>query len=45
MKKLTEKEKQILLINIRRNKYPTLSASILLKDKDTLNKTFKTKER
>ena len=43
MKKLTEKEKQILLINIRRNKYPTLSASILLKD--ALNKTFKTKEK
>lgn len=45
MKKLTEKEKQILLINIRKNKYPTLSASILLKDKDTLNKAFNTKER
>ena len=43
MKKLTEKEKQILLINIRVNKYPSLSASILLKD--MLNKTFKIKER
>jgi hypothetical protein len=40
---MTEREKQILLINIRINKYPSLSASILLKD--MLNKTFTTKER